>query len=123
MKENIKNILKRGIKDLRKQFEEVQLIANKLDCDEIYSWSKYNQYKGDKYTFFLKYILKIPEDRKDSIYGVFGNAAHDTIELFYKNEIDKDGMLERFEEKLFEFTIGGLKYDRCNEDKNKNYWQ
>lgn len=116
---NIKNILKKGIKELRKQFEEVQLIANKLDCDEIYSWSKYNQYKGDKYTFFLKYILKIPEDRNDSIYGVFGNATHDAIELFYKNEIDQDGMLERFEEKLFEFTIGNLKYDRCDEDKNK----
>ena len=55
MKQNIRNILKRGIKDLRKQFEEIQLIANKLDCDEIYSWSKYNQYKGDTYTFFLKY--------------------------------------------------------------------
>ena len=104
---------------MRKQFEEVQLIANKLDCDEIYSWSKYNQYKGDTYTFFLKYILKIPEDRKDSIYGVFGNAAHDALEAFYKNEIDQDGMLERFEEKLFEFTVGGLKYDRSDEDKNK----
>ena len=104
---------------MRKQFEEIQLIANKLDCDEIYSWSKYNQYKGDKYTFFLKYILKIPEDRHDSIYGVFGNVAHDTIESFYKNELDRNGMLERFEEKLFEFTIGGLKYDRCDEDKNK----
>lgn len=104
---------------MRKQFKEVQLIANKLDCDEIYSWSKYNQYKGDTYTFFLKYILKIPEDRKDSIYGVFGNAAHDALETFYKNEINQEEMLETFEEKLFEFTIGGLKYDRCDEEKNK----
>lgn len=119
MRQNIKNTLKKGIKDLRKEFKEVKAIANKLNCDEIYSWSKYNQYKGDTYTFFLKYILKIPEDRNDSIYGVFGNAAHDAIELFYKNEIDKDGMLERFEEKLFEFTVGGLKYDRSDEDKNK----
>ena len=104
---------------MRKEFKEVKAIADKLGCDEIYSWSKYNQYKGDTYTFFLKYILKIPEDRHDSIYGVFGNAAHDTIEAFYKDEIDQDGMLERFEEKLFEFTVGGLKYDRCNEEKNK----
>ena len=104
---------------MRKEFKEVKAIADKLGCDEIYSWSKYNQYKGDTYTFFLKYILKIPEDRHDSIYGVFGNAAHDTIEAFYKDEIDQDGMLERFEEKLFEFTVGGLKYDRCDEEKNK----
>ena len=104
---------------MRKEFKEVKAIADKLGCDEIYSWSKYNQYKGDTYTFFLKYILKIPEDRHDSIYGVFGNAAHDTIESFYKDEIDQDGMLERFEEKLFEFTVGGLKYDRCDEEKNK----
>jgi len=104
---------------MRKQFEEVQLIANKLDCDEIYSWSKYNQYKGDTYTFYLKYILKIPEDRKDSIYGVFGNASHDILEKYYNKEILYSDMIEIFEEKLFEFTIGGLKYDRCNEDKNK----
>jgi len=104
---------------LRKQFEEIQLIANKLDCDEIYSWSKYNQYKGDTYTFYLKYILKIPEDRKDSIYGVFGNASHDILEKYYNKEISYEDMIEIFEEKLFEFTIGGLKYDRSDEDKNK----
>jgi len=104
---------------LRKQFEEIKLIANKLDCDEIYSWSKYNQYKGDKYTFYLKYILKIPEDRKDSIYGVFGNASHDILEKYYNKEISYTDMIEIFEEKLFEFTIGNLKYDRSDEDKNK----
>ena len=104
---------------MRKQFEEIQLIANKLDCDEIYSWSKYNQYKGDTYTFYLKYILKIPEDRKDSIYGVFGNASHDILEKYYNKEISYEDMIEIFEEKLFEFTIGGLKYDRSDEDKNK----
>ena len=104
---------------MRKQFEEIKLIANKLDCDEIYSWSKYNQYKGDKYTFYLKYILKIPEDRKDSIYGVFGNASHDILEKYYNKEISYTDMIEIFEEKLFEFTIGNLKYDRSDEDKNK----
>jgi len=104
---------------LRKQFEEIQLIANKLDCDEIYSWSKYNQYKGDKYTFYLKYILKIPEDRKDSIYGVFGNASHDILEKYYNKEISYANMIEIFEEKLFEFTLAELKYDRSDEEKNK----
>jgi len=104
---------------MRKQFEEIKLIANKLDCDEIYSWSKYNQYKGDPYTFYLKYILKIPEDRKDSIYGVLGNASHDILEKYYNKEISYTDMIEIFEEKLFEFTIGNLKYDRSDEEKNK----
>jgi len=104
---------------MRKTGEEIRLIANKLDCDEIYSWSKYNQYKGDTYTFFLRYILKIPEDRKDSIYGVFGNASHDILEKYYNKEISYADMIEIFEEKLFEFTIGNLKYDRSDEDKNK----
>ena len=104
---------------MRKTGEEIRLIANKLNCDEIYSWSKYNQYKGDKFTFFLKYILKIPEDRKDSIYGVFGNASHDILEKYYTNEISYSDMIEIFEEKLFEFTIGGLKYDRSDENKNE----
>ena len=104
---------------MRKEFKEIKAIANKLDCNEIYSWSKYNQYKSDTYTYFLKYILKIPEDRHDSIYGVFGNASHDILERYYKNEISYSDMLEIFEEKLFEFTIGNLKYDRSDDDKNK----
>jgi hypothetical protein len=104
---------------MRKPFEEIQKIANKLDCSEIYSWSKYNTYKNDNYEYYLKYILKIPEDRNDSIYAPMGTTAHETLEDYYDDKIDNDGMLEKFEEKLFEYTVGELKYDRTDEDKNK----
>ncbi len=104
---------------MRKTFKEIQKIANKLDCSEIYSWSKYNTYKEDPYIYYLKYILKIPEDRNDSIYAPMGTAAHEALENFYDNKVDHNGMLERFEEKLFEYTVGELKYDRTDEEKNK----
>lgn len=103
---------------MRKPYEEVQKIANKLDCTEIYSWSRYNTYKNDPYEFYLKYILRIPEDRKDSIYAPMGSLAHDVLENFYDNKINQDEMVEKFEEKLFEYTLGGLKYDRTDDAKN-----
>jgi len=105
---------------MRKQYDEIKKIAKKMKCSEIYSWSKYNCYKSDPYTYYLKYILKLPEDRNDSIYASMGSASHDAIESFYKNEVDRNEMAEKFEEKLFEYTIAGLKDDRSDEDKNTN---
>lgn len=103
---------------MRKEYSEIKKIADKMKCTEIYSWSKYNSYESDTYGYFLKYILKLPEDRNDSIYASMGSASHDAIESFYKKEVDRKGMAEKFEEKLFEYTIAGLKYDRSDEDKN-----
>lgn len=103
---------------MRKEYSEIKKIANKIGCIDIYSWSKYNAYKTDTYGYFLKYILKTPEDRNDSIYASMGSASHDAIESFYKNEVNKAEMAEKFEEKLFEYTIAGLKYDRSDDDKN-----
>jgi hypothetical protein len=104
---------------MRKDYKEIQEIAKKMNCTDIYSWSKYNTYIGDKYIYFLKYILKIPEDRNDSIYAPMGTASHDSLESFYLDKFTQEQMSEYFEEKLFEFTVGGLKYDRSDDEKNK----
>ena len=73
----------------------------------------------DPYTYLLKYILHIPEDRNDSIYSVPGSCAHELIEKFYRNELTNKQMLEEYEDKLFEFNIMGLLYDRLDKDKNE----
>lgn len=104
---------------MRKEYSEIKKIAEKLGCDEIFSWSKLNCYKNDSYEYMLKYILKIPEDRNDSIYSAMGSLAHSVLEDYYNNEITREEMSETFEDKLFEYTVGGLKYDRTDEDKNK----
>ena len=104
---------------MRKSYDELLKIANKLKCNDIYSWSKINTFNEDTYNYFLRYVLKIPEDRNDSIYAPLGTIAHDSLEKFYKNKLKHNGMLEYFEEKLFEYTVAGMKYDRSDEEKNK----
>lgn len=104
---------------MRKEYAEIQAIAKKMGCSDIYSWSKLNTYINDPYNFYLKYILRVPEDKNDSIYAPLGTACHDALEDFYSKKIKHEDMLEQFEDKLFEYTVGGLKYDRSDEEKNK----
>jgi hypothetical protein len=68
----------------------------------------------------LRYIAKIPPDRFDGIYAKSGSDIHECIEAFYKGELDHQGMLDKYEELLFENTMNGLKYDRSDEEKNKS---
>lgn len=104
---------------MRKQYDEIQKIAKKLGCTSIFSWSKLNTYLRDSYEYLLKYVLKIPEDRKDSIYAVSGGVCHSILEKLYAKEIKHKDMLETYEDELFKFNLAELKYDRSDEEKNK----
>ena len=105
---------------MRKDYSEIQELAKQNNCNQIFSWSKYKTYLDDTYTYYLKYIAKIPADRFDGIYAKSGGDIHECIEEFYKGELDHQGMLDKYEELLFENTMNGLKYDRSDEDKNKS---
>lgn len=104
---------------MRKTGEELEKIKKDLGISKIWSWSKINTYMTDPYEYLLKYILRVPEDRKDSIYAVSGGCSHEVIEKFYRNELDHQGMLNEYEDKLFEFNTLGLLYDRSDKDKNE----
>ena len=52
----------------------------KEGCDRIWSWSKINTYMISPYEYYLKYILKEKEDKKDCIYATTGGIAHDILE-------------------------------------------
>jgi hypothetical protein len=104
----------------RKTSQELEELKKKYDVDTLYSWSKYNTYKTDHYEYYLKYIKKIPEDRKDGIYGISGGIAHECIENFYGNkDYNHKEMLDLYENKLFDFEMAGLKYDRSDDEKNE----
>ena len=105
---------------MRKEYNEIQELAKQNNCNQIFSWSKYKTYLDDTYTYYLRYIAKIPPDRFDGIYAKSGGDIHECIEAFYKGELDHQGMLDRYEELLFENTMNGLKYDRSDEAKNKS---
>jgi len=103
----------------RKTSKEINQIKKDNNCSEIYSWSKYNIMKNEPYIYFLKYILHAPEDRQDSIYGSAGNAVHDLMENYYSGELEYGQLREIYEEKMFDFEIMGLKFDRNNKEKNE----
>jgi hypothetical protein len=100
--------------------EQLDKIKKNLNVFEIYSFSKVNSFKTDPYGYFLKYILKIPEDRNDSIYSIVGNLVHDLTEKFQANEISREKMIEEYKDKTFELEQLGFKFDRTDEDKNDN---
>ena len=103
----------------RKSKEQLNKIKKQYGVDDLYSWSKYHTYKTDSYEYYLKYIKKIKEDRSDGIYAISGGTSHEIIEDFYLKNITNKEMLERYEEKLFDFNLAELKYDRTDEEKNE----
>lgn len=105
---------------MRKEYTEIAELAKQNNCDQVFSWSKYKTYLDDTYTYYLRYIAKIPPDRFDGIYAKSGSDIHECIEAFYNGELDHQGMLDRYEDLLFENTMNGLKYDRSDEEKNKS---
>jgi hypothetical protein len=104
----------------RLSYEQLEQIKKDLNVFDIYSFSKVNSFKTDPYGYFLKYILKVPEDRNDSIYSVVGNIVHDLTEKFQADEITREEMLETYIDKTFELEQLGFKFDRTDEEKNDN---
>lgn len=101
----------------RKTSEELNAIKKRYNVDDIYSWSRFNCYKTSKFEYLLNYIQKAKRTRA-SIYGNSGNFIHDTLEAFYRGEIEYDDMLPLYEEALYDFSIAELKYDRSDDKKN-----
>ena len=102
----------------RKNKEELNAICKKYNTDILWSWSRYNTYKTDHYSYFLKYVNNIKEDRRDSIYAVSGGYCHDIIEKYYNGTITQEDMINEYEDSLLTMNIAEYKYDRSDEDKN-----
>lgn len=102
----------------RKTKSELNAMCKKLHVDTLWSWSRYNLYKIDHYSYFLKYIKNVKEDRRDSIYAVSGGYCHDIIEKYYNGSICQNQMIEEYEDSLMTMNIAEYKYDRNDEDKN-----
>ena len=102
----------------RKTKEELNAICKKYNTDILWSWSRYNTYKTDHYSYFLKYVKNIKEDRRDSIYAVSGGYCHDIIEKYYNRTITQGDMINEYEDSLLTMNIAEYKYDRSDDDKN-----
>lgn len=104
----------------RLSYEQLEKIKKDLNVFDIYSFSKVNSFKTDPYGYFLHYILRVPEDRTDSIYSVVGNIVHDLTEEFQADKITRQQMVDTYKEKTFELEALGFKFDRNDEDKNES---
>ena len=104
----------------RKTSTELNQICKKLMVDKLWSWSRYNSYKTDPYSYFLKYVKGVNEDRRDSIYCVSGGYCHDILEKYYNGDIQQEDMIQEYEDSLLTMNIAEYKYDRNDEDKNES---
>lgn len=102
----------------RKTKSEINEICKKFHTNILWSWSRYNTFKIDPYSYFLKYIKGEKEDRRDSIYCVSGGYCHDILEKYYNGEIQQPDMINEYEDSLFTMNLAEYKYDRSDEDKN-----
>lgn len=112
--------MRKVVVDTRKSKEELDKIKNKLGVDILWSWSRFNNYKTDPYGYMLKYIKKIPEQDKTSIWGISGGSCHEIISDYYESKITYEQMLEEYEDKLFEMNAMELKYNKVDSESNSN---
>ena len=103
---------------MRKTPEELERIKKQYGVDTLWSFSKLNKYVTSPYEYYLKYILKVKEDRQDGIYAISGGTVHSIIEKFYKKEISYEDMITQYEDALFTFEMAELKYNKTDEEKN-----
>ena len=100
--------------------EQLEALMQKENCDRIWSWSKINCFHTSPYEYYLKYIIRVKEDRADSIYTTTGGLAHNILEKLYTDEISYDKMLDEFEDGwIVAVDIADLKFDRADEDRNE----
>lgn len=98
--------------------EDYIKIYKEYDVKRVWSFSRIETYKQDKYEYFLKYVKKIPGDRQDSAYAPYGTLTHDIIEGVYNKEIAFNDIQNEFDKKSLELEMLGKKFDRTDEQKN-----
>lgn len=102
----------------RKSNQEIGALCKEKGVDRLWSFSRYNLFQTDRYSYFLKYIKNVKEDRDDDLYGKVGGLVHDLIESAYLGKVTKDEMVEQFEDSMFNFYLEGRRFDRSDEDKH-----
>lgn len=70
---------------MRLSKEDLTKKIKEAGCKYSLSWSKLNTFVSDPYSFYLKYLKNIPEERKNA-YAFLGDIVHNSLEKFYINE-------------------------------------
>ena len=94
-------------------------IKQEHGVNTLYSFSRYNAYLIDPYSYYLNYIKHIPQRVSESIYSKSGTLIHETLQDYLEGKIEYDEMINKYEEGLFLFQAEGFVYDCTDKAKNK----
>ena len=98
---------------------QLEKLKEKYNIETIWSWSRYNTYKNDPYSYMLKYINHIRET-KENIYSYEGGRIHEEcMEDFYNGKIKYEDIPEIYEQIVFDANMKELKYNRKDEVANR----
>jgi hypothetical protein len=101
---------------MRYTYKDIQEKMQEYGCHYTLSWSKLNTFVEDPFSFYLKYIKGIKEEKQNA-YAYFGDIVHHGIEDFYDGKDMKD-VIDTFEKKFLEQSMSTLKFV-SDEEKNK----
>lgn len=106
---------------MRLTLDELEAVKHQYGVSELWSWLKVETAINSLYSYYLRYVLHIPEDRTDCAYAPMGAICHSVIENFYSNKIKYNQMIDEFQDGwLSNIEIADLKFDRNNEEKNQS---
>lgn len=100
--------------------EQLNEIKEKFDVTDLWSWSRFHTYETSPFEYFLKYVIKKKPDKTDSAYAPYGAICHEILEKYYLGEIKYEEMISEFEDNVFTLELGDFKFNRTDEEKNKN---
>jgi RecB family exonuclease len=95
-----------------------EAIKRKYGVDRLWSFSRVNSYIGCPYSYFLKYVKKVKE-QKTSIYSVLGSEFHDILEKYYNDELAYEEMADSAEAIMLHVNVMDMKFDYSDAEKNK----
>ena len=102
----------------RKSREYLNQLKEKLNTDRLWSFSSINRYLTCPYSYFLNYVLNIPQ-KESGIYGVLGGSFHEILEKLYNNEIEYKDMIDEVENIILGVELEEMKFNKGDEESNE----
>ena len=107
---------------MRLSKEELTQKIQEAGCKYSLSWSKLNTFVSDPYSFYLKYLKNVPEERKNA-YAFLGDIVHNGLEKFYTQEgYSREQMIDDFLLGIDAQRNSDVKFMK-DADKNENIAQ
>lgn len=99
--------------------KQMDKIKQERGVNTLYSFSRYNLFIQDSFSYFLQYIKHVPQRVSESIYSKSGTLIHETLQDYLEGKIEYGEMIDKYEEGLFSFQAEGFVYDCTDKAKNK----